>query len=764
MNVFELAATLTLDTSQYDSGLKKSGVAGSNFATKFGDGLKSAAKIGTAAIGAASAAVGALVKKSVDAYANYEQLVGGVETLYGAQGMSLEEYAKSVGKSVDKVRGKFDSLQSAQNKVMKNAANAYKTAGLSANEYMETITSFAASLTSSLGGDTEKSADYADMAIRDMADNANKMGTSIGSIQTAYQGFAKQNYSMLDNLKLGYGGTSSEMYRLLKDAAALNKEFASTAKFSIDEKGHLSAGYADIVKAINIVQSEMGITGTTAKEASETISGSISSAKAAWQNLLVGFSDGNADIGKLIDELISSITTAAGNLVPTIQNALVGIATAFDQLVPIISDKLPSLFQNIVPPLLSAAAGLFSGLINALPSLIQAVVSQIPSIVSVLLKKINLSDILKSLVQLVVNLGSQLAEMATTLIPEMVNAIFSIINSAFSNVDQLVEVALTLLNGIIDGVLNAIPILVEKLPEIYKKIYGALLEALPVLIDGIVQLVEKIVIELPTIIKALISALPSIIQTVINTVFEALPQLIQGLVQLVILLVENLPTIILALIEAIPTIIEAIIDGFVNNIDKLVEGAIMLVIELVKHLPEIIWGLIKAIPKIVMSIVNAFLRLGGKFLEIGVNLVKGIWDGIVSMGQWLWDQISGFFGGIVNNIKNFFGIHSPSKLFRDQIGKNLALGIGEGFVDTMSGVAKDMEGAIPTDFDAAMQSTLSSNIVPAKPQTNEQSNGTNFYFEINNPQIRNDEDIEKLADKVSETLGRTFRQRSVAYG
>lgn len=704
MNVFELAATLSLDTSQYDSNLKKSGAAGSNFASKIGGGLKTAAKVGTAAIGAITGAA-VLFGKSI--YKNANQVAD-----YGDQ---VDKMSQRIGLSAEAYQ-KWDYVMKISGTEIANMRIGLKT-----------LTN---QLDKAKQGGKEAQKNFSRLGIS--MDDINKMSReeAFGTVIKSFQKMEDSTERAALANKM-FGRSGQELTPLFNQSAKSTDELIKKA----EDYGMVMSDKA--VKASATFKDSLTTLSMTAKGLKNRLMGEFLPSLTIVTDGLAQLFTGDMAGSEKLSEGISGIISKVVDFIPK----LLDIGST------VIGSIANSILKN-APTLLKSLAGLISKII---PQAIKLIVSYTPVILS-------------SLIQLVADLGSQLGEMATTLIPEMVNAIFSIINSAFSNVDQLVQVALTLLNGIIDGVLNAIPILVEKLPEIYKKIYGALLEALPVLIDGIVQLVERIVTELPTIIKALISALPQIIQTVINTVFEALPQLIQGLVQLVILLVENLPTIILALIEAIPTIIEAIIDGFVNNIDKLVEGAIMLVIELVKHLPEIIWGLIKAIPKIVMSIVNAFLRLGGKFLEIGVNLVKGIWDGIVSMGQWLWDQISGFFGGIVDNIKNFFGIHSPSKLFRDQIGKNLALGIGEGFVDTMSGVAKDMEGAIPTDFDADMQSTLSSNIVPAKPQTNEQGNGTSFYFEINNPQIRNDEDIEKLAEKVSETLGRTFRQRSVAYG
>lgn len=260
-------------------------------------------------------AVSSLVKASVSGYAEYEQLVGGVETLFGAGGKSLEEYAKDTGKTVDQVSDKYNQLMNAQGTVFKNAKNAYQTAGVSANQYMDMATSFAASLISGLKGDTEKAAQLTDMAILDMSDNANKMGTDLTSIQNAYQGFAKQNYTMLDNLKLGYGGTQSEMKRLLRDAQKLSGQ-----KYSIKN-------LSDIIEAIHVIQEEMDITGTTEKEAAETISGSINSTKAAWENLVMGLADGDADIESLFNKMIGSAKNVVKNIAKVVPNLLKNMGT-----------------------------------------------------------------------------------------------------------------------------------------------------------------------------------------------------------------------------------------------------------------------------------------------------------------------------------------------------------------------------------------------------------------------------------------------------
>lgn len=305
MELFKIFGTIALKGQEaFERDIEGASSKGQKLAGVLGKGLATAAKVGVAAVGAAATAVGVLTKKSIESYAEYEQLVGGVNKLFGDNAAEIMKYAD----------------------------NAYKTAGMSANTYMETVTSFSASLISSLGDDTAAAAKVADMAVQDMSDNANVFGTDIASIQNAYQGFAKQNYTMLDNLKLGYGGTKEEMERLLDKADEINAKQGKITEYSIDN-------LADVYEAIHVVQNEMGITGATANEASTTIQGSINSAKAAYQNWLAALADENADVKAKTDELFNAIGTAANNLLPVVQQVLSSLGQA-------LSTKLPELLAN----------------------------------------------------------------------------------------------------------------------------------------------------------------------------------------------------------------------------------------------------------------------------------------------------------------------------------------------------------------------------------------------------------------------------------
>ena len=384
--------SVTIEINGDSKGLEKeiNSVSGkiSNGFSKIGSIAKTALVGVTAAIGTASTALVGLGTASVNSYADLEQNVGGIETLF---------------------KGSAD-------KVIKNAENAYKTAGMSANQYMETVTSFSASLLQSLGGDTEKAADVADMALTDMSDNANKMGTSMELIQNAYQGFAKQNYTMLDNLKLGYGGTQEEMKRLLSDAEKL-----TGVKYDI-------TNLSDVYNAIHAIQENLGITGTTAKEASETISGSVSSMKAAFDNFL----NGSGTIDQLVETGITSIqniVNAVGELLP---NLIQSVANATPQIV----DAINQIFPQILNLIMTNAPTILSSIGQILMALVQSLISYMPQIMTIAMQLIQsfitgiitmLPQIIQMGIQLIVQLITGIAQMLPQLIPQAVNAIITIV-------------------------------------------------------------------------------------------------------------------------------------------------------------------------------------------------------------------------------------------------------------------------------------------------------------------------------------------------
>lgn len=445
---------------------------------KIGKAIGTMGKLAVRAVTAGAAAAGALTKAAVDSYANYEQLVGGVETLFKESG----------------------------DKVLAYANKAYETAGMSANAYMETVTSFSASLLQSLGGDTAAAAEKADQAIIDMADNANKMGSSMESIQNAYQGFAKQNYTMLDNLKLGYGGTKEEMARLLEDATKI-----SGVEYDL-------SSYADVVDAIHVIQEEMGIAGTTAKEASSTIQGSASAMKSAWQNVLTGLADPEQDIGALIGKWGDSVLTFADNIIPRIEQTLTGIGTMIEKIVPPIVEKIPQLIVNVLPGLVTAGASIVS-------ALAQAITSAMPEVLQIgidLLMQFltgftqNIDSVISTATEIITTLVDGISSALPILIPAAVDAIVALAEALVNpgNITMMIESALALLQALADGLLEAIPKLTESAPEIIKSLYTAFIDNLPVILDTGITLLLALIDGILSALPELIGAIPEILQAI----------------------------------------------------------------------------------------------------------------------------------------------------------------------------------------------------------------------------------------------------------
>lgn len=403
-------------------------------------------KIFAAGVGAAATGLSTLGVAAVKNYANYEQLVGGVETLFGAGGQSISEYAGTVGKSVNEVTEEYGNLMTAQNEVMKDAAEAYRTAGLSANDYMETVTGFAASLKQSTSSELE-AAESANQAVVDMADNANKMGTSMEAIQNAYQGFAKQNYTMLDNLKLGYGGTKEEMQRLLEDATKL-----SGVEYDINS-------LKDVYEAIHVIQTELGVTGTTAKEASTTISGSLNAMKASWENLVTGMADDGADFDTLVQSFVETAATAAENLLPRIEIAIGGIGDLIDELLPVVMDKVPQIIEDVLPDLVDAG-------VKMTESIVQGVVNNAPQLISYATELIvqfaqGLSDSTPEIIETAGQVLSSLKDGIVQAAPELISAAAELITTLaqgiIDNLPELMDAAHEIADAILDGIGDSCP-------------------------------------------------------------------------------------------------------------------------------------------------------------------------------------------------------------------------------------------------------------------------------------------------------------------
>jgi hypothetical protein len=452
VDVFDLFAKITLDSSEYEKGLKNakssaSGLTGlfgkvGSAASTVGKGIfnvaTNVAKVSVAATTAGATAISALTGLAINSYADYEQLVGGVETLYKTSADKVQQYA----------------------------ADAYKTAGLSANEYMNTATTFAAALVSSLGGDTEQAAELANTAIGDMSDNANKMGTDMESIQNAYSGFSKQNYTMLDNLKLGYGGTKQEMQRLLDDANKLNAAQGNYTKYSIDS-------YADVVSAIHDVQNAMGITGTTSKEASTTIQGSVNATKSAWSNLVTGIADDNANFEQLISNFVDSATTAASNIIPRIEAALNGAAKLIESLVPPIMAELPGLIETVLPQLAQSAV-----------NIVQTLVTEISA---------NAAQLIDSAIQIITVLGNGIYQMLPTVAQSALQIVLTLVSKLNENLPQMLDTAGQMLIAFVEGVSKHLPDIMLAAASIVETLLTYFIEHLPDIVEGAMQMGDAVI-------------------------------------------------------------------------------------------------------------------------------------------------------------------------------------------------------------------------------------------------------------------------------
>lgn len=657
---------IIIDTGIDNSGAEK-GV--KNLSGKLGSLAKTGATVLTGLVAAASVAVTGLTTLAVKQYAEYEQLVGGVETLFKDSSDMVKKYAD----------------------------NAYKTAGLSANEYMSTITGFTASLLQGLGGDTKKAAEIANQAITDMSDNANKMGTSMEMIQNAYQGFAKQNYTMLDNLKLGYGGTKEEMKRLLEDATKL-----SGIEYSI-------GNFSDIIEAIHVVQTELGITGTTALEASTTIEGSLNTMKSAWSNMLTAFADEESDFDTAIQNLFDSVMTFGDNILPRIGVVLDGIVIFLREF----AYKIPEIIMEIIPGLITSGGevvgALIGSLMDAMPlfisagvelikTLIDGVKTGMPLMVEVAFEAIGtLVDAAIEVLPLLLDLGFQLlaelgrgiAESLPTLIPTIVNLVISMCDMIIENLPLILDVAIDIILALVQGLINALPTLIAEVPRIINSfanaIYGALPQILKAGIDILLMLIKGLIDSIPT----LIANIPQIIMAIVNAVT------LYNWSQLGSRLISWIKDGILSMKGNIGNIAKGVAEWVGNSITNIFKGGLSWGKNLISSIGQGFSSMISFIgnsasglaKSVITSIANIFK--GG--FNIGKNLIEGIWNGISNMKQWILDKIGGFAGSIISGIKDFFGIHSPSRVMRDLIGVNLVKGIGVGVDIETPNLEKDID-------------------------------------------------------------------------
>ena len=651
MDVFDLFAKISLDTSEYEQAVKGASADGqqlakswSGFGQKISAAFSTLGKAAVAGAGAATAAVGVLTKSSLDAYSSFEQLTGGVETLFKESADTVMEYAD----------------------------NAYKTAGMSANQYMETITSFTGTLLRSLDGDTAAAAEYANMAITDMADNSNRMGVSLETLQQTYQSLARGNYEMLDSLNLGFAGTKAGLQEMLQAAEEYAAKNGQVRDFSVDS-------YADIVEAIHLVQQEMGITGTTAQEASSTIEGSVNSAKAAWENLVTGIADENADLGQLTDTFLSSAATAADNILPRIEQILQGMGTALESVAPAIAEQIPQIVSRVAPSMVSAGIQLFSSLVQGLVSAAPQLANAVPDIVQSVAGSFEQSA--SSMAAAGSSLLAMLQQGITEGIPMLANTAVSIMGE-FGNYLQ------NNLSGLLDAGLSA----VSSLSETIRQNAG-------LLVDGALGLAESLAQGLADSIPTIIENVPEIVTNIAGVINDNAPKVLVSAAKIIATLAEGLIDSIPTLIANIPEIITAIVDAFLAfNWLNLGKSIIELLGNGIKAMSGAVTGFMQSSLKGALDYLKALPK---QALQWGKDLIAGFINGLTSSVGGLLKSASQIAGSITNTICGVLGIHSPSTVF-EEIGSYIMDGLEIGLKNGSGDVMKTVD-----DIAAELESRLS---------------------------------------------------------
>ena len=580
-----------------------------------------------------------LGKSALDSVGQLEQNVGGVETLFG----------------------------DAADAVIASADRAYQTAGMSANDYMSTVTSFSASLLQSLGGNTEEAAKVADMAIIDMADNANKMGTSMDMIQNAYQGFAKQNYTMLDNLKLGYGGTKTEMERLLADAEKL-----TGVKYDINNLN-------DVYQAIHAVQEEMGITGTTAKEAASTLEGSMASAKAAWDNFMNGSGDA--------DQLADAFATAADNIVKNLAEIIPRFAETLPALGGAIIAQIPGLVAAIVPAVLSAGQSVLKQLQDAVLDFdFAGTADKVVQMITGFIEGDGLGSLLDTLVTIFTGIVNGISSMLPSLLPALIELISYVVTSLLDQLPAILDCALELILGLARGILAALPVLIEALPEVISSIVEFLISAVPQIIDAGIELLMALVDALPVIIDALVDALPQIIRATVTALIAAAPQIVKAGIKLLGALIEAIPVIVVELAEAVPDIVAAIIDVLAELPGLIGEVFAEIVTDLVEWGQQMLSNASMAMSNMLSQVNSIIQELPGK---IWTHLVDAVNKGI-AWGQQMVSNASTAASNMLNKVSGIIQ-ELPGKIWTHLVNTvNKVVAWGQQMVSNASTAASNM--------------------------------------------------------------------------
>ena len=645
MNLLDLAVKITCDDQA------------SGEVNKIGDGIKNklgiAAKAGVAAVAAVGTATVAIGKTALDAYSNYEQLVGGIDTLFKASSGKMQQYA----------------------------ANAYQTAGVSANRYMEISTSFAAALISSLGGNTEAAADMANTAITDMSDNANKMGTSLETVQEAYMSLSRGNYEMLDSLKLGYGGTKSELERLLSDAEKFSAAQGKVRDFSVDS-------YSDIVEAIHIVQDEMGITGTTAEEAATTIEGSVNMAKAAWDNWLAGLGNEDADMEGLTDQLVQSVVIAGKNIIPRVGQIMTTLGQTVADYAPGVGLYLRNALINVLPeavqgPMRDAFAG------------VDKVVGKLESV---------FNDNLKPAADAADSVFSAVSSGVKTFsdnVNELILPAIETLSPAFNDFFGAIEYAQPLLTFLADLIGVALAAAISTAI----KVFSAIVEVIAFVVTGFQQLYEDISGFVTGVVQFFTVDLPNAINALVQW-FAQLPGNIAGFLSTVIAnvaaWVANMASNAVSAGSRFISGIAGFMSALPGNIASWLSGVISTVVGWVSQFAS---NATSAASQFASNLINGLASIPGQVTSIGSNIIQGLVNGVTGAAGKLIDAVKGAVGDAIEGAKNLLGIHSPSRVFRE-IGQytmqGAALGVDDDADLLLQSTDNAMRGMILTAQDIAM--------------------------------------------------------------
>lgn len=643
MNVFELFAKLGLDSSEYESGLDRARSMFTSVGGAIGAGVTAMAGATATAIGAAATGVTRLTTAAVQSYGEFEQLSGGISKLYGTAGQSLEEYASSMGASVDEVREQFEALENAQSMMAQNAQNAYATAGMSANEYMSSVTSFSSALINSLGGDTERAAEIADMAMRDLADNANTFGTaSAQELSNIYSALARGSFQTLDSLNLGFAGTQQGMIDLINASGIFEEQIDSLENVSFDQ----------MLIAIHEVQDQMNIAGATEAEAMGTIEGSLGMLQGAWQNLLTGLGDSEADLGGLIDNVVTSALAVVDNIVPVAEQAMNGIAQLIDGIAPVLEENLPNLINTVLPSLLSAITSIISAVASALPTIAGVLLPEISNIIQRTLPSI------LSLVPQFISIGGEL--------------IRGVITGLVENAGEITQAGLDVLQTLIDGFAEAtsgdgISQLVDTTMQIVEMIGTFLVENAPTLITAAVQLITQLAMLLtdPSNLQMLIDMSLQLILAVADGLVQSAPMLANAVVavigNLLMALWNELPNILSTIAQLLGDVIVLVI-GLVGGLmgqsfDEVQNGIVEVGSFIQEKFSEFITNVANFGADIISKVVNLWMDIGTSFLDgiasVGEAL-SGWWDELTTFGSdiasaaltWAGDMIDNFVSGI----------------------------------------------------------------------------------------------------------------------